>query len=119
MFTLHTDLLESPFEWAMSSEERSAYLASITLSSAQCSDDPSREISLRLLNVLWSSSSSSGSQSGGGGDGDNALKEHNASAADVVRQWMEEWKRNIEEDSEDEYSVELMALSNMVLLHWK
>ena len=119
MFTLQTDLLESPFEWTMSSEERSAYLASITLSSAQCSDDPSREISLRLLNVLWSSSSSGGSQSGGGGDGDNALKEHNASAADVVRQWMEEWKRNIEEDSEDEYSVELMALSNMVLLHWK
>ena len=129
IFTLQTDLLESPFEWTMSSEERSAYLVSITLSSAQCADDPSREISLRLLNVLWSSSSSSSSQSGGGGDGggggggggdgENALKEHNASAADVVRQWMEEWKRNIEEDSEDEYSAELMALSNMVLLHWK
>jgi hypothetical protein len=48
-----------------------------------------------------------------------SAREENQSAANVVRRWMEEWKRNVEDDAEDEYSVELMALSGTVLLHLK
>ena len=103
IFTLTTDLLVSPYSWEMSPTSFEVYVAAIDALSV-CASGPNREVSLKLLVAMlddWQSSSS---------DSIKNQKTSSGSIKKTLEVWIKEWTKEVQEDPEDEYAKELIAL---------
>jgi hypothetical protein len=104
IFTLATDLLEGPYDWNVSNS--SVYLSSIASGvgvGETCATGPSREVSLKLLRSIQEKEIWNKKQ-----QGEYGMK-------NVLISWNNEWKKEIQEDPEDEYLIELVALSTSII----
>ena len=104
-FMLVTDLLDGQYPWTLSPVQKQTLItSSIQGDVFGCSSNPSREVVLRLLKSFSS-----------GDDEKEKDDAQNSSINTMVQQWLEEWRNDVKEDSEDEYAAELVTLGVSVV----